>query len=436
MSAADANPWDGRGEELLGPAGAEFADALDATDAGSDPAFQRHQFHVPDGVAYLAGNSLGLQPLAAREAIEEVLGSWALLGVAGHGEGERPWAPYHENMRETVARLVGARAGEAVVMNSLTVNLHVMLGTFYRPTPERYRIMIEADVFPSDRYAVMNVARAHGYDPADAVVVVQPRPGEWHLRTEDVADRLAHESGSVAVVSLSAVDFRTGALLDIPAITAAAHRAGALAGWDLAHAAGNVPVELHDWDVDYAVWCHYKYVNSGPGAVGGCFVHERHGTDATLVRPGGWWGHDPVSRFDMPFAFQPVPGAEGWQVSNPPILAMAPVRVSLDVFDRVGMAAVRARSVRLTGFLERLLELVGARRPLEVITPRDASRRGAQLSVMVDDAAKVTEALFEHHRVRCDDRPPNIIRIAPAPLYNTFHDCWRAATALDDEMAP
>jgi kynureninase len=339
-------------------------------------------------------------------------------------------------MRGTVARLVGARAGEAVVMNSLTVNLHVMLGTFYRPTPERHRIVIEADVFPSDRYAIMNVARAHGYDPADAVIVLKPRPGELRLRTEDVAGFLAREGDSVAVVSLSAVDFRTGALLDIPGITDAAHRAGAVAGWDLAHAAGNVPVRLHDWDVDYAVWCHYKYVNSGPGAVGGCFVHERHGADASLVRPGGWWGHDPVSRFDMPFAFAPVPGAEGWQVSNPPILAMAPVRVSLELFDRVGMPALRARSLRLTGYLERLLDLVAARRPLEVITPRDPARRGAQMSVIVPDAAKVTERLFEEHRVRCDDRPPNIIRIAPAPLYNTFRDCWRAAVALDKELAP
>ena len=319
-------------------------------------------------------------------------------------------------------------------MNSLTVNLHVMLRSFYRPTPERHRIVIEADVFPSDRYAVMNIARAHGYDPAEAVVVLHPRPGELHLRTEDVAEALHREAGAVAVVWLSAVDFRTGHLLDIPAITAAAHAAGAVAGWDLAHAAGNVPLSMHDWEVDVAVWCHYKYVNSGPGAVGGCFVHERHGADPSLVRPGGWWGHDPVSRFAMPFAFDPVPGADGWQVSNPPILAMAPVRVSLELFDRVGLPALRARSLRLTGFLEHLLDLVAGRRALEVITPRDPQRRGAQLSVLVEDAAKLTEELFERHGVRCDDRPPNIIRLAPAPLYNTFTDCWRAAVALDTEL--
>ena len=253
----------------------------------------------------------------------------------------------------------------------------------------------------------------------------------WSCRADDVSDFLDREGGSVAVVVLSAIDFRTGALLDIPGITAAAHRAGARMGWDLAHAAGNIPLRLHEWDVDFAVWCHYKYVNAGPGAVGGCFVHERHGTDPEVLRPGGWWGHDPASRFAMPFAFDPVQGVEGWQVSNPPILAMAPVRVSLALFAEVGMDALRARSVRLTGFLERLLDVVASGRKLEVITPRDPDRRGAQLSVMVDDAAAVTEALFERHGVRADDRPPNVVRLAPAPLYNTYEDCWRAATALD-----
>ena len=325
--------------------------------------------------------------------------------------------PYHETMRETVAALVGAQPGEAVVMNSLTVNLHLMLGSFYRPSADRSRIVIEADVFPSDRYAVMGIARAHGLEP-----VVLP--------ADEVIRFLDREGGSVAVVVLSAIDFRTGELLDIPGITAAAHRAGALMGWDLAHAAGNVPLHLHEWDVDFAVWCHYKYVNAGPGAVGGCFVHERHGTDPSVLRPGGWWGHDPASRFAMPFDFVPVDGAEGWQVSNPPILAMAPVRVSLDLFAEVGMEALRERSVRLTGFLQRLLDVVASRRPIEVITPRDPARRGAQLSVRVDDAAAVTAALFERFSVRADDRPPNVIRLAPAPLYNTYDDCWRAASAL------
>ena len=420
------------GIELLGPAGAELADRLELDD---EVASQRDLFEVPDGVAYLAGNSLGLQPRAVRGAIDEVLHEWATLGVDGHLEGRHPWVAYHETMRDAVARLVGARPGEAVVMNSLTTNLHVMMRSFYRPTPRRFRIAIEGDVFPSDRYALMNVARAHGYDPADAVVVMRPRGGDRHLTPEHVQAVLDEQDGSIAVVVLSAVDFRTGALLDLPAITAATHRAGALMGWDLAHAAGNVPVELHDWDVDFAVWCHYKYLNSGPGAVGGCFVHERHGADPSLVRPGGWWGHDPVSRFDMPFDFRPVAGVEGWQVSNPPILAMAPVRVSLELFDRIGMQALRARSQRLTGYLQQLLDVVATRRPIEVVTPRRPERRGAQLSVAVDDAVAVTEALFREHRVRGDDRPPNIIRLAPAPLYNTYRDCWRAAVAVDAVLA-
>ena len=423
---------DPTGEDLLGPAGQEWALQLEADDPLGT---HRHLFEVPDGVTYLAGNSLGLQPVAARAAVEDVLEAWARRAVDGHVEGDHPWVPYHRSMRETAASLVGAQPGETVVMNSLTVNLHVMLRTFYRPTPERHRIVFEADVFPSDRYALMNTARAYGYDIDDAVVVLSPRPGEHHLRTEDVTGFLEREGHSVAVVVLSAVDFRTGALLDIPAITAATRRAGAVSGWDLAHAAGNVPVSLHDWDVDFAVWCHYKYLNSGPGAVGGCFVHERHGSDPSLVRPGGWWGHDASSRFDMPFAFRPQEGADGWQVSNPPILAMAPVRVSLAMFAAVGLPALRARSLRLTAYLEQLLDAVAARRPLELVTPRDPARRGAQLSVVVDDAAAVTEALFEHHRVRCDDRPPNIVRVAPTPLYNTFEDCWRAARALDSVLA-
>jgi kynureninase len=401
--------------ELLGPAGAVLGAELEAAD---EVPTRRDLFLVPEGVAYLAGNSLGLQPRAARAAVDDVLDAWATRGVDAHEHGAFPWMPYHETMRSTVADLVGAQPGEAVVMNSLTVNLHLMLGSFYRPTAERRRIVIEADVFPSDRYAVTAFARAHGFDP-DVVPA-----GE-------VIGFLDREGGSVALVVLSAVDFRTGALLDIPGITAAAHRAGAVMGWDLAHAAGNVPLRLHDWHVDFAVWCHYKYLNAGPGAVGGCFVHERHGSDPSLRRPGGWWGHDPASRFAMPFAFDPVPGVEGWQVSNPPIMAMAPVRVSLELFADVGMDALRARSVRLTGFLERLLDLVAARRKVELITPRDPDRRGAQLSVMVADAAAVTAALFDRFRVRADDRPPNVIRLAPAPLYNTFEDCWRAAAALD-----
>ena len=323
-------------------------------------------------------------------------------------------------------------------MNSLTVNLHLMLRSFYRPTPERHRIVFEADVFPSDRYALMNSARAHGFDPDEAVVILAPRPGERHLRTEDVTGCSTREGETVAVVVLSAVDFRTGALLDIPAITAAAHRAGALVGWDLAHAAGNVPLRLHDWDVDFAVWCHYKYLNSGPGAVGGCFVHERHGADLALVRPGGWWGHDRVVALRHAVRVptrSPAPRAGRCRTRRSSPWRRSGCRWSCST--AVGMPALRARSMRLTGFLEQLLDAVAARRPLEVVTPRDpdAPRRAAERGRSTT-RSRVTEALFDEHRVRCDDRPPNVIRIAPAPLYNTYHDCWRAAVALDRVLGP
>jgi kynureninase len=344
--------------------------------------------------------------------------------------------PYHESMRETSARLVGARPGETVIMNSLTVNLHLLMWTFYRPTPNRYRIVVEADAFPSDRYAVDSQAELHGYPPEDAVLGLVPRTGERHLRTEDIVDLLDREGSSIAVVLLGAVNFRTGALLDLAQITAAAHRAGALCGWDLAHAVGNVPLELHDWDVDFAVFCTYKYLNAGPGAAGGAFVHERHGNDLDLPRPAGWWGNDPATRFQMEPRFRARSGADGWQLSNPPILAMAPVRASLDLFDAIGMDALRARSLRLTAFLERVLDAAARQVQLEVVTPRDPNQRGAQLTVEVADAARTTAALHREHGVVTDDRPPRSVRLAPVPLYNTFHDAWRAGVALTAVVPP
>ncbi len=424
--------------ELLGPGGEALALALEAAD---DVPTRRAQFAVPPWlggrepeVAYLAGNSLGLQPHAARAAIDDVLDSWATLGVAGHGEGAYPWMPYHETMRETSARLVGALPGETVIMNSLTVNLHLLLWTFYRPTQDRNRIVVEADAFPSDRYAVASQTALHDLDPADAVVALEPRPGERHLRTEDVVELLERDGSSVAMVLLGAVNFRTGALLDIPAITDATQRAGAVSAWDLAHAAGNVPLALHDWGVDIAAWCTYKYLNAGPGSTGGCFVHERHGADVERPRPAGWWGNDPATRFQMEPGFQARPGADGWQLSNPSILAMAPVRASLELFDEVGIDVLRARSVRLTGFLERLLDAVAEQSRMEMVTPRQPSRRGAQLTIEVDDAVAITEALRERHGVVADDRPTRLVRLAPAPLYTTYHDIWRAAVALADVL--
>ena len=412
----------------------EFEARARLLDETPDPAFQRDEFTIPVDdaglpVAYLAGNSLGLRPHRGVAAVHEALESWGRYGVHGHVTGDHPWFPYHEELRAASARLTGARLGEAVVMNSLTVNLHFMLNTFYRPTSERYRIVVEHDAFPSDRYAVESQVALRGYP--GGVVPLVPGDGRPGVNVDDVERCLSSLGGTAAVVLLGAVNFRTGAYLDIEGITQVIHSHGALAGWDLAHACGNVPLQMHDWNVDFAVWCSYKYLNSGPGSLGGCFVHDRHGNDPTLLRPSGWWGHDSTSRFSMPEHFAAQPGVEGWQVSNPPILSMAAVRASFELFDEVGMDAIRARSLRLTAFLEEMLDdaCVASGRA-RIVTPRDPSRRGAQLSLEVDNAAQVTEQLSQQYGVIADDRPPNIVRFAPAPLYNTFHDCWRAASAV------
>ncbi|GAA1547962.1 kynureninase [Kribbella lupini] len=405
--------------------------ALDAGDPG-----HRELFDVPpvDGgpypdVAYFAGNSLGLRPRATRGELLADLDAWAALGVEGHLEAERPWLPYHESLTAPAARLVGALPNETVVMNSLTVNLHLLMVSFYRPTAERFRIVIEDSAFPSDSYAVRSQARFHGLDPDDAIVRLKPRAGEDALRTEDVVGVLGPDT---ALVLLGGVNYLTGELMDIPAITAAGHAAGAVVGWDLAHAAGNVPLQLHDWDVDFAAWCSYKYLNSGPGALAGAFVHERHhGGD--LPRFEGWWSTEPATRFEMAPESRPPRSADAWQVSNPPIFAMSPVRTSYELFDKVGMDVLRARSLRLTAYLERLLLEVTAGRPLEIITPSDPTRRGAQLSIRVGGglrAGELCKTLRFEYGVIADAREPDVVRLAPVPLYSLYHDCWRAARAL------
>ncbi|MGN9812633.1 kynureninase [Micromonospora sp. BQ11] len=406
-------------------------------DAG-DPG-HRHLFHVPpaDGgrhpeAAYLAGNSLGLQPRATRDDLLADLDAWARLGVEGHLEAKRPWLPYHELLTGPAARLVGARPAEVVVMNSLTVDLHLLMVSFYRPAGRRTRIVIEDTAFPSDSYAVRSQARFHGLDPDTTVVRLTPRAGEDNLRTSDVCDLLAAEGDTVALVLLGGVNYLTGELLDIPAITAAGRAAGAVVGWDLAHAAGNVPLALHDWDVDFAAWCSYKYLNSGPGALAGVFVHERHLGRTDLPRFEGWWSTEATTRFEMTPVSRPPATVEAWQISNPPILAMGPVRTSLEIFDSVGMPALRERSLRLTDWLGRLLDEVTADRPLTVVTPRDPARRGCQLSVRIGagSAAELAKRLRYEHGVIADAREPDIIRFAPVPLYSTYHDCWRVAEAL------
>jgi kynureninase len=387
-------------------------------------------------LAYFAGNSLGLMPLAARQAVAEELDAWAALGVEGHFDGARPWLPYHELLRGPAARLVGAQPAETVAMNTLTVNLHVLMATFYRPTPDRYRIVIEESAFPSDAYAVASQAALHGLSPDDAILRLASREGEHVLRTEDVVDRLRRDGERVALVLLGAVNYLTGELMDVAAVTEAGHDAGATVGWDLAHAAGNVPLALHDWNVDFAAWCSYKYLNAGPGAVAGCFVHGRHCDDPSLTRLAGWWGHDPSTRFAMPRDFVPQAGAAGWQQSNPPILALAPVRVSLDLFDAVGLPALRARSIRLTGYLEGLLDEAVEAGIAGLLTPRDPERRGCQLSVAVGaDATAVARQLRHEHGVIADVREPGVLRFAPTPLYSTYEDCWRGVDGLVKVLA-
>jgi kynureninase len=404
----------------------------DAADPG-----HRDLFHVPPApggrypeAAYLAGNSLGLQPKATRGDLLAELDAWAEQAVAAHLAGDRPWLPYHQPLTEPAARVIGALPAETVMMNSLTVNLHLLMVSFYRPAGRRTRIVIEDHAFPSDSYAVRSQARFHGLDPDQTVVRLAPRPGEATLRSEDVIEYLAREGPAVALVLLGGVNYLTGELPDIPAVTAAARAAGALVGWDLAHAAGNVPLRMHDWGADFAAWCSYKYLNGGPGAAAGVFVHQRHLADRSLPRFEGWWSTEPATRFEMAPVARPPATAEAWQISNPPIFSMAPVRTSLEIFDKVGMPALRERSRRLTGYLEGLLD--GLVPELRIITPRDPARRGNQLSIRVPGADRLADRLRDSYGVIADAREPDTLRLAPAPLYSTYHDCWRAAAALAD----
>jgi kynureninase len=412
------------------------ARALDAEDVEHS---RRGDFLIPPAEggpypesAYLAGNSLGLQAREIRERLDEVLREWHSWAVEGHTEAQRPWVSYHALLREPAATLVGALPSEVVSMNSLTVNLHLMMISFYRPTPERHAIVVEDTTFPSDSYAVRSQAAFHGFDPDTAVVRLEPRTGESGLRSEDVVAFLECEGHRVALVLLGAVNYYSGGHLDMASITKAGRAAGAVVGWDLAHAAGNVPLRLHDWGVDWAAWCTYKYLNSGPGSIAGAFVHERHLADRSLPKLAGWWSTDPETRFLMRPTVDPVDTADSWQLSNPPIFAMAPVLASLEMFAEVGMDNLRERSLRLTGYLESVLgELIGDR-PIRIITPRDPGRRGTQLSVRLQEASvrEVCTRMRLEHGVVADARDPDVIRLAPAPLYVSYHDCWRAAHAL------
>ncbi|MBK9738320.1 MAG: kynureninase [Actinobacteria bacterium] len=413
-----------------------------ALDTASDAALRRDDFLIPPAVggafpltAYFAGNSLGLQPRATRAELMADLDAWEEYGVHGHTDADRPWVSYHEQLRAPAARLVGAEPREVVIMNSLTVNLHLLLASFYRPTAIRHRIVIEDSAFPSDSYAVRSHVAFRGHDPETAVLRLRPRPGEDALRTEDIISTLNDHAHSIATVLLGGVNYLTGEVVDMPAITAAGHGIGATVGWDLAHAAGNIPLHLHDWDVDFAAWCSYKYLNAGPGALSGAFVHASHLGNPAIPRLEGWWSTDPASRFEMLPVSTPQLSADAWSVSNPPIFSMGPVRTSLEIFDAVGMDAIRSRSLRLTGYLRALLMTIADRCDMAIVTPEADDRHGAQLSVRVStDVGDLVERMSSNWGVVADDRRPDIVRFAPASLYCTFHDCWRAADALSQEL--
>ena len=402
----------------------DFARALDAQD---ELARFRGQFALPlrrsDDI-YFVGNSLGPMPHAARTLVNEELDDWSRLGVAGHMGARRPWFSYHEQLRAPLARLVGAREHEVVAMNSLTANLHFLMTTFYRPEGRRTRLLIEKGAFPSDTYAVMSHVAARGLDPNDHVVEIAPRAGEWTIREDDLDARIAELGDTLALAMLPGVQYRTGQAFDIARHTRAAHAVGARCGWDLAHAAGNLALSLHDSNADFAVWCSYKYLNSGPGAVAGAFIHERHVRDTALPRHAGWWGNDPKSRFRMEERFVPTQHADAWSLSNPPILAVAPLIASLAEFDAATIARLRAKSVRMTALLEFLIR---GTPDLEILTPAAGHARGAQLSLYFAKSARARYEGFLAAGLACDYREPGIIRLAPAPLFNTYDEVWRAA---------
>ncbi len=410
------------------------ASALDAADPLR--AF-RDEFHLPlhDGApqAYFVGNSLGLQPKGARAHVEEVLDKWAREAVEGHFTGSAQWMPYHELVRDPLARVVGAQPQEVVAMNSLTANLHFMLVSFYRPTRERPVLLMETGAFPSDRYALESQVRFHGFDPAEALVEVAPDNADGTFSMAAIERAIAEHGPRLATIVWPGVQYRTGQAFDLKEIARLGHAAGAVVGFDLAHGVGNLPLQLHDADADFAVWCHYKYMNAGPGAVAGCFVHARH---ARTDRPrfAGWWGNDASVRFKMGPQFSPTPGADGWQLSNPPILGLTPLRASLEQFDRATLPALRAKSERLTGYLEALID-AGLRDVLQVATPRDPAQRGCQLSIRVIGGRERGRDLFDFLAARGvlgDWREPDVIRISPVPLYNSFADVLRFARTVKE----
>jgi kynureninase len=403
----------------------EYAQGQDTTDT-LYPFRERFLFpqHKGEDVRYFCGNSLGLQPKSVSYLMEKELRDWARYGVEGHFKAAYPWFSYHHFFEDRLAKVVGAQKDEVVAMNTLTVNLHMLMLSFYRPQGKRYKILMEAGAFPSDQYAVETQVRMHGYDPEDAIIEITPQEGAYTIEDIDIINAIKEADESVALVMIGGVNYYTGQLFDMENITHAAHSAGAYCGFDLAHAVGNIPLRLHEWNVDFACWCSYKYLNSGPGGVGGAYVHERHGNDPKLFRLGGWWGNEEKTRFKMQKGFVPQKGAASWQISNAPVFNMVAHNASLDIFEKAGMDALREKSILLTGYMEFLLNEI-THLPFEIITPADPDRRGCQLSLLFGDRGReVFEALTDSGIV-ADWREPNVIRIAPVPLYNTYEDCYR-----------
>ena len=410
---------------------ADFALSLDAKD---ELRKYRNEFHIPlqkngEEHIYMCGNSLGLQPKRTKEFLNQELEDWATFGVEGHFHAKNPWMPYHEFLTESYAKIVGAKPTEVVAMNTLTVNLHLMMVSFYQPTEKRHKIIIEGDAFPSDIYAVESQIKHHGFSPPTSLIKLRPRDGESAIRTEDIQTIIEREGDEISLIMLGGVNYYTGQVFDFENITKLGHAKGINVGFDLAHAAGNIKLELHKWGVDFAVWCSYKYLNSGPGSVAAAFVHEKHHA-TNLNRFAGWWGHNKEDRFKMPDSFNPIQSAEGWQLSNPPILSLAAIRASLSIFDEVGMDKLVAKSKELTNYLLYLLNTIDTDR-IEIITPEE---RGCQLSIRVKNGNKILFDSITEKGVVADWREPDVIRVAPIPLYNSFQDVFNFYNIIKEEL--
>lgn len=416
---------------IASKASLEYAKELDQKDKIAQ---YRDQFHIPkdnngNDWIYMCGNSLGLQPKTTKKYIQQELEDWANYGVEGHFEAKNPWMPYHEFLTDTMAKVVGAKPLEVVIMNTLTTNLHLLMVSFYQPNKTKYKIVIESDAFPSDRYAVESQLRFHGFDPKEGLIEWKPRPGEELLKLEDLETILDQQGDEIALLLIGGVNYYTGQYLNLKKIADLGHSKNCMVGIDLAHGVGNIQPELHESGVDFAAWCTYKYLNSGPGSLGGLFVHEKHAYNKDLKRFAGWWSHNKNTRFNMRQEFDVMPGAEGYQLSNPPILSMAAIKASLDIFNEVGMDALRKKSKALTGYFEFLINEIDTDR-IRIITPTNPEERGCQLSVQVKNADKSLHQQLTDHHIITDWREPDVIRCAPTPLYNSFEDVYRMTEIL------